>query len=84
MHIVSPMGCTVNVTSTIETVRDWPLDDQLDLVFRLWDHILDSGWQPTISPELLKELDARTAAYEADPSRGMTWEQALVQIRRKS
>ncbi|MFO0799771.1 MAG: addiction module protein [Gemmataceae bacterium] len=72
----------MNATATLDTVRAWPLDDQLDLVFRLWDHIADDGWRPTPPPELLDELTRRLAAHDADPSRARTWEQVLAHVQR--
>jgi putative addiction module component (TIGR02574 family) len=68
--------------STAQTVAEWPLDDQLELVFRIWDQIVDSGWQPQPSDELKAELDRRWAAYQADPTRGLTWEEVVARVRR--
>jgi putative addiction module component (TIGR02574 family) len=64
-----------------DAVRAWPQEDQLDLVFRLWDHIADSGWQPELTDELKAELDRRWAAYEADPTNVLSWEQIVESIR---
>lgn len=65
-----------------DAVRGWPVEDQLDLVFQLWDHIADRGWRPTPDPALLAELDRRLAAYDADPARALTWEQVVAHVRR--
>lgn len=65
-------------TAAFDAVRGWPVEDQLDLVFRLWDQITDAGWRPTPSPELFAEFDRRLAAHAADPSRAMTWEQVVA------
>jgi putative addiction module component (TIGR02574 family) len=68
--------------STLDSVRTWPLVDQLELVFRLWDQITDAGWRPNPGPEVLAELDRRLAAHAADPSRALTWEQIVAHVRR--
>ena len=68
--------------STLEEVRSWPIDDQLDLVFRLWDRIIDNGWQPPPSERLEAELRRRLAAYEEDPTKVLTWEQVIARVRR--
>ncbi len=68
--------------STLNAVSGWPIQDRLELVFRLWDQILDEGWRPQPNEELKAELQRRIAAYEADPSRGLTWEQVEAHIRR--
>ena len=64
-----------------QAVQSWSLDDQLDFVHRLWDHILDSGWQPELTDELKAELDRREAAYQADPTNVFTWEQVIEKIK---
>ena len=69
-------------TSTFETVVSWPVEDQLDFVFRLWDHIVESGWQPKPNAELKAELERRLAAYRADPSRSLTWEEVVAHVKR--
>jgi putative addiction module component (TIGR02574 family) len=70
----------VDATATLHAARGLPVEDQLDLVFRLWDQIVDAGWRPTPSPELLEELKQRLAAHDADPSRALTWEQVVERI----
>lgn len=72
----------VDTTATLDTVRSWPVEDQLNLVFQVWDDITDAGWRPTPSPELLAELDRRLAAHAADPSRAMTWDQVVAHAKR--
>ena len=68
--------------TTLDAVSGWPVQDRLELVFRLWDQILDEGWRPHPDEGLKEELRRRIAAYEADPSRGLTWEQVEAHIRR--
>ena len=68
--------------STLEEVRSWPVADQLDLVFQLWDQIVDAGLTPRPSAELEAELRRRLAAHDADPTRALTWEQVVAHVRR--
>jgi putative addiction module component (TIGR02574 family) len=72
----------MNPTTTLEAVRNWPVEDQLELAFGLWDQIVDSGWQPRPSPELAAELDRRLAAHAADPDNVFTWDQVVAHVRR--
>ena len=72
----------MDTTGTLDTVRNWPVEDQLELVFQLWDQIVDAGWRPTPSPELLAELQRRLAAHTAHPTRALTWEQVVAHVRR--
>ncbi|MBO0697413.1 MAG: addiction module protein [Zavarzinella sp.] len=71
----------MSATTTLEAVRNWPLEEQLELVFGLWDQIVDRGWRPTPSPELAAELERRLAAHDADPSRALSWEQVVAHVR---
>jgi putative addiction module component (TIGR02574 family) len=72
---------TMDPASTLEAVRDWPVDDRLDLVFRLWDQLGEDGWQPEPNEELIAELDARLQRHEADPTNVRTWEQIEERLR---
>jgi len=69
-------------TTTLQAVRQWPLEDRLALVFGLWDQLVADGWQPEPADELNDELDRRLAAHEADPYQVRTWEQVLEYVRR--
>ena len=76
------MELIMNAETTLQTVQAWPIGEQLDFLFRTWDQLLDSGFQPTITEELQAELQHRLATYEADPTRVLTWEQVEAQVRR--
>lgn len=67
---------------TLEAIRAWPIENQLALVFDLWDHIVDSGWRPAPSEQLKAELSRRLAAHAADPSRVLTEERVLAHVKR--
>jgi putative addiction module component (TIGR02574 family) len=72
----------MDALTTLDALSGWPVQDRLELVYRLWDQILDEGWQPRPGEELKAELRRRIAAYEVDPTRGLTWEQVEAHIRR--
>ena len=65
----------------LQAVRDWPVDDRLELVFRLWDQLVADGWQSEPTDELVVELDRRLAVHEADPTNVRTWEQVVERVR---
>ncbi len=67
---------------TLKTVQSWPLDDQLDFAFQVWESIVDAGWEPQLTEELKEELDRRLAAHAADPTRALTWEEVVAHVRR--
>jgi putative addiction module component (TIGR02574 family) len=70
-------------TTTLEAVKAWPMEDQLDLVFRLWDQLLDTGWKPELIDDLKQELDRRLAAHKADPDNVVTWEDIVERVRKR-
>ena len=72
----------MNPTSTLETVREWSVPDRLEFVFRCWDQLVEDGWQPEPSDDLIAELDRRLAAHEANPTNVRTWEQVLARVRK--
>ena len=69
-------------TATLQAVREWSVAERLELVFSLWDQLLDDGWQPEATDELTAELDRRQAAHEANPGNVRTWEQVLDRVRK--
>ena len=73
----------MDTTAALQTVGSWPVADQLELVFRLWDQINDAGRRPTPRPDLLAEIDRRLAAYEADPGRVLTWDELVTHVRHR-
>ncbi len=71
-------------TSTLQAVRQWSMDDRLELIFGLWDQLIEDGWRPEPDDALAEELDRRLAAHEQDPGNVRTWEQVLERVRRSS
>jgi putative addiction module component (TIGR02574 family) len=69
-------------TTTLEMVQTWPVENQLDLVFRIWDQLVENGGRPELTDELKAELDRRVAAHQADPSRALTWEEVVSHVKR--
>jgi putative addiction module component (TIGR02574 family) len=68
-------------TTTLQALQAWPVEEQLEFLFRAWDQLIDNGWQPEVTEELRAELDRRLAAHEADPGNVLTWESVLFYIR---
>lgn len=72
----------MNPITTLQAVREWSVEDRLDFVFRLWDQLVEDGWQPEPTDDLIEELDRRLAAHEANPTNVRTWEQVLERVRK--
>jgi len=71
----------VDPISTLQAVQAWPVEEQLEFLFRAWDQVIDGGWQPEVTEELRAELDRRLAAHQANPSNVLTWEQVVASVR---
>jgi putative addiction module component (TIGR02574 family) len=54
-------------SSTFQAVRGWPVDEQFEFVFQLWDQLVEDGWQPVPTDDLAAELDRRLVEHEANP-----------------
>jgi putative addiction module component (TIGR02574 family) len=63
-------------------MQAWPVEEQLAFLFRAWDQLVDSGWQPELTEEMRAELDRRQAAHEANPTNVLTREQVVERVRR--
>src|SRR5206468_3810998 len=54
-----PVGCglwrtptpeaPVDPTTTLQAVQAWPVEQQVEFLFRAWDQVLDSGWRPELT-----------------------------------
>ena len=53
--------------------------ERLDLISALWDSLEP----PPESPELLAELERRSAEAAADPAAGRTWEEVKADLARR-
>lgn len=56
-------------------------DERLALAGALWDSVYDAIDQAPVPPELQSELERRLALADADPDRGIPWEQVRAEAR---
>ena len=71
----------MDVATAIRETSDLPIEDQLDLVEKLWDRIVGAGWQPEVDADLKALLDERIAELDANPNRAVTWNQLVESVR---
>jgi putative addiction module component (TIGR02574 family) len=69
-------------TTTLEAVKAWPVQEQLEFLFRAWDQLIDNGWKPELTDDVRAELDRRLGAHQADPQDVRTWEQVVTRVKR--
>ena len=73
----------MNMAAALKEIETWPADEQIELVQRVWDRLIESGWQPTLTEEQKAELDRRLDALEANPADVVSWESIVEHVRRK-
>ncbi|MGL4554161.1 MAG: addiction module protein [Gemmataceae bacterium] len=74
----------MDAAAAIAVIEALPVDERMEIACRLWDGAVEDGWRPKPSEALLAELRRRLAAYDADPTSGLTWEQMVASIKRSS
>jgi putative addiction module component (TIGR02574 family) len=58
-----------------------PIAERLQLVEDLWDSIAAQREQEPLPAAVVAELRARKAAFDADPTSGIPWEEVKRQLR---
>jgi putative addiction module component (TIGR02574 family) len=69
-------------TAVFQEITSWPVEDRLDLIERVWDDLVDTGWQPPLTDAQRAELDRRLEAAQANPDDVVTWEEIVNHVRR--
>ena len=61
--------------------EDLPIEDQIDSVQGLWDHIAVSAGNVPLHEWQRQILEERLADYRANPDEGRTWDEVLADVR---
>ncbi len=69
--------------TTVEQLRELPVEDRLQLVGELWDSIADDAAALKLSPAQIAELNRRMDELEADPKAGRSWDEVRADIEKK-
>jgi putative addiction module component (TIGR02574 family) len=72
----------MDTTALVQAFGALPPEDRLELLYQLWDQLLDDGWKPTLDDERKAELERRWAKFRASPASGLTWDQVVAEVRR--
>lgn len=73
----------MNLASALKEIENWPMEEQIELVEQVWERLIDSGWQPELTPEQRAELDRRYEEHCKNPTDVLTWDQIVEHVRRK-
>jgi putative addiction module component (TIGR02574 family) len=68
----------MDTTATVQAFQALPMEERLELLFELWDRLLDDGWKPTLDDELQAALERRWAHFRANPASGLTWDEVVL------
>ncbi len=68
----------MDMTAVLNKIGGWPAEDRVQLVHRIWDQLVESGWRPTLSDDQKAELDRRLEALETNPADVVSWD-AIVE-----
>ncbi len=60
--------------AVLDAVRALPVDDQVRLVDQIQDDLQALARDLKMTPDQIREIERRIAAYDADPSIGIPWE----------
>lgn len=64
----------MDMQSVLSEVGAWPAGDRLLLVGKIWDGLVDQGYQSPLSAEAKAELDRRLEQLDRTPDRVIPWE----------
>jgi putative addiction module component (TIGR02574 family) len=73
----------MDMATALQEIQNWSPDDQIELVQKVWDNVVDLGWQPELTEEQRAELDRRIEALESNPNDVVTWDTIVNHVRRK-
>jgi putative addiction module component (TIGR02574 family) len=68
------------IKDTIPQLKTLSPADRFALAVELWDEVLANPESLAVTDEQLDELDRRYAAYKADPTKVVTWEEAKSRL----
>ena len=74
----------MDLPSVLREVDAWTVEDQMLLVYQLWDRLVDQGYEPEIWKDLTDELDRRLAADEAAPDEVASWEEVKAEALKRA
>ena len=72
----------MDLKTVVAEVESWPIDERLQLVEKIWDGLLEEGFEPEMTEELRTKLERRLDEANAIPDDVMTWEAIVDHVRR--
>jgi putative addiction module component (TIGR02574 family) len=69
--------------AVLDAVRSLAAEDRLRLVHLIQDELQSEGVDPDLTPAAVQEVRRRLAAFEADPSVGVPWEEVEARMQKQ-
>lgn len=71
------------MSTTMQRLRlnELSREDRLSLAEELWESVVEEVGAEELTPDVQAELDRRIAAADADPQRGVSWDEVLSAAR---
>ena len=73
----------MSVATIIEQIEELNPDEKADLVYQVWNQLVDSDWQPPLSESHAEVIDRRLQALDANPQATLTWDEIVAHVRRE-
>lgn len=73
----------MTVATLVEQIEELNPNEKAELVYQVWNQLVDSGWQPPPSPSHAEVLDRRLQALDANPQAVLTWDEIVAHVRRE-
>ncbi len=72
----------MDMTAVLNEIDGWPAEDRVELVHRVWDQLVQSGWRPVLTADQKAELDRRFEALDENPEDVVSWDAIVEHLRR--
>jgi putative addiction module component (TIGR02574 family) len=69
--------------TVLDAVRSLGAEDRVRLVHLIQNELQAEGIDPDLTPAGVQEVKRRLAAFEADPSVGVPWEEVEVRMQKQ-
>ena len=73
----------MSVATILKLIEELNPDEKADLVYHVWNQLVDSGWQPPLSESHATVLDRLLAVLNANPSAVLSWDEIVAYARRE-
>lgn len=73
----------LNGMTTVDQLRELPVEDRLQIVGDLWDSIAEDSSTIKLTPAQISELDRRLDDLEKNPNEGRAWDEVRADIEKR-